>query len=83
MQETSQMSLKELKPILGERQKQVIKALIYLGEANNREIAEYLHLPINSVTPRVMELRSFGRVESVRTKEDQITKRQTLLWRLV
>ena len=45
---------------LGKRQKLVLQALKHLKVANNLQISRYLGLPINSVTPRMNELRKKG-----------------------
>lgn len=67
---------------LGKRQLEVISALKELKVANNREIAELLDMPINSITPRCLELRDLKIVEEAGTKVDSVTKRKTMTWRL-
>jgi len=59
-QVTSIISYYEVLNTLGERQIQVLKALKELKLANNLMISNYLHLPINSITPRCQELRKKG-----------------------
>jgi DNA-binding MarR family transcriptional regulator len=83
VQQTSIDSYIEVKLELGYRQRQVLKALLYLKEANNREIAEFLGMPINSVTPRIHELRKCGRVGYSKLAIDPITQRSTIKWKLL
>lgn len=64
------------------RQEQVIIALQIMERANNREIAEYLGLPINQVTPRVYELRNKGKICSNGLKRDEKTQMMTEEWKI-
>jgi len=45
---------------LGSRQKEVYEVIESYCNCCNQDIAEFLGLPINSVTPRVKELRDLG-----------------------
>lgn len=47
---------------LGDRQRKVFDALGHLGVASNEDLAEFLNWPINTITPRVLELRKYGAV---------------------
>lgn len=58
-QETSGMAYDSVKPELGKRQRDVLRSLQF-GPKTNQEIAEYLNLPINSITPRTNELVKKG-----------------------
>ena len=55
-------------------------AIENLEKPNLRDIAEYLHLPINSVTGRVNELVKFKLVSEGGKKIDSKTKRNTIWW---
>ena len=55
---TSKKAYRELKD-LGEKQRKVFDALGELGVASNQDIADYLGWPINTVTPRILELRNY------------------------
>lgn len=59
--QTSIFSYRSIKK-LGDKQQQVLEAIETLGVASNEQIAEYLGWPINRVTGRVSELRTYGRV---------------------
>lgn len=60
-QETSGMAYDSVKPDLGKKQKDVLRALEY-GPKTNQEISEWLNLPINTITPRTNELVKKGLV---------------------
>lgn len=63
VRETSLLSyFGEVVQNLGNRQETVFSLLSVRGPMSNAEIAEQLGWPINSVTPRVNELRKLGRV---------------------
>lgn len=61
--ETSSSAYQKIKPSLGARQQEVYEAISDMGVATNEMVAEYLNLPINSVTGRVTELKRFGMLE--------------------
>lgn len=82
VQQTSLESYISLTDI-GQRQAQVYYALKELGQANNLMIAKKLGLPINSVTPRVLELRNKGIIQQAMTLPCPATKRLTRFWRVV
>ena len=64
IQDTSlEISLKKVYPNLAARQRAVLHYLPNAGGAlTNAEIAAALRLPINHITPRVLELRNLGLV---------------------
>lgn len=70
-----------VKPNLGRRQHQVLEALEEICPANNQEIALHLGWPINSITPRVLELRKKGRVEEA-YKQKNAQGRTTIYWQV-
>lgn len=81
MQITSMDSYAEIVKTLGIRQMLVLYCLKENGPMCNREIASKLHLPINSITPRVMELRQQERVRWTGSKKhDEQTNRDVLVW---
>ena len=81
MQITSMDSYAEIVRTLGIRQMLVLMCLQQNGPMCNREIAKKLHLPINSITPRVMELRQQQRVRWAGWKKhDEQTNRDVLVW---
>ncbi len=83
MQETSLQAWHQIKNRRGTNQQKVYNMIVYLGEANNRELSEILNWPINRITPRVKELRDKRLVGVSRTGKDQKTKRMTIYWKVV
>ena len=69
-----------IKPSLGMRQKEVLNAIRFLGPIYNLKIANYLGLPINSVTPRVKELRDLGKVKEAYLGQCSETGRLVTYW---
>ena len=67
------------KPKLNERQKAVLEALEEIFPASNKQLAEHLQWPINSITPRVLELRTKGVVVKAYTGKD-LTGRSQNYW---
>lgn len=74
----------EVEPTLGERQKAVYELLANAGEnLTNSEIAGRLNWPINTVTPRIFELRKAGMVMEDEKRECRVTGRTCYAWRVV
>lgn len=76
-QQTSLFAYIEVKPTLGDKQKIVYEALKKFDHMSNQEIAEYLGWEINSITPRVLELRKMGYVREwgeVKNKQGRAVK---------
>ena len=67
---------------LGEKQKKVYNLLRRSGALSNRMIAKKLGWEINTVTPRVKELRERDLVELAGLTVDNDTKRQVVAWRV-
>jgi hypothetical protein len=74
---TSMISFFEILQNLGERQLEVLKAIKHLQPCNNLQISKYLSLPINSVTPRCLELRDKGIVRLHHVGACEITGRSS------
>ena len=83
MIDTSLDSFSSIKPTLGSRQKAVFDVLSYLDRATNSEIAKYMGLPINTITPRVNELRKKGLVRDAGKRICKVTGSQVHAWRIV
>jgi hypothetical protein len=67
---------------LGERQIMVYATIRKLKSCNNVMMAEALHLPINSITPRVNELRKKHIVMMDKKDICPFTGRLTCYWRV-
>ena len=48
--------------------------------SSNIDISRIIDKPINSITPRVLELRNKGLVIFSHYKKDRITKRRVMCW---
>lgn len=80
--ETSRLAYEKIKPELGARQLQVYNALKKLEFATNTMIANNLNLPINTITPRVHELRKKGLVIRSHISRCPITKNSAQYWKI-
>lgn len=68
---------------LGERQRMLYNIIKLYPGLCNRNYSEILHIPINSVTPRVKELRTLGLVIQGAKKYDNLTNRWVMTWMAV
>lgn len=82
IRETSLKAYHSITKELGDRQRAVYEFIESNPDVCNLEIAEGLHLPINSITPRVLELREKGFVESSGEKLSR-TGRKAIKWKVV
>lgn len=81
-QQTSLLAYTSIKGELGPKQAAVMEAIEEYGPLNNRSIAEHLGWPINTVTPRVKELRAKGKVEAAYIGTDSQSGRSAIYWRV-
>jgi DNA-binding MarR family transcriptional regulator len=82
VQQTSIDAYRELYD-LGQKQADVLWALERLVTACNMDISYYLGIPINTVTPRVKELRDMELVEEDHRAPNPITGKVVIYWRVV
>jgi len=82
IRETSLRAYLEIKPSLGKRQLEVLNALKELKIASNTQIADYMNRPINTITPRINELRGKGLVVCSHKGICPITKMMVMLWKV-
>ena len=68
---------------IGRRQTAVYKAIEKGVSMTNSEIAVYLQLPINQVTPRTNELVKKGLVRNNGKRECNITHQKCMTWEIV
>lgn len=83
MENTSIEAYKSIRQELGKRQEEVYMALKILEVANNRMIAYYMNKPINTIVPRIFELRKLKLVGVAKIEIDTTTKRRTIFWKIV
>lgn len=69
---------REIQPHLGERQEVVLEAL--KGDMTNLEIAEKLGVGINTITPRIFELRKMKLVRESHKRKCKISGRTAIAW---
>jgi predicted transcriptional regulator len=82
MEITSILAYESIIESLGKRQIEVLKVLKQIEPANNRIIAQSMRKPINTITPRVNELRKKGLIKAEpQFLFDEVTKRNTIAWR--
>lgn len=67
---------------LGKRQRLILDAFLYKNNYTNTELANFLNLPINTVTPRIFELREKGIIVEKETRHCNITGRTAKAWEL-
>ena len=72
----------EILPTVGTRQKIVYDAIKHLGCPTNLELSKYLFIPINSIVPRVFEVRQKGLVTECEKRECSISHRTVWSWRI-
>ncbi len=82
MQVTSLMAYDSIKNSLGEKQRIVLEAIFKLKEASNYDIKKHLGWEINSITPRVKELRDRGLVKESKKDTDPISGRKVIYWKI-
>ena len=78
---TSRQAYGDLKYKLGCRQLSVLKVIEkYPDGITNLEICRELNWPINTVTPRVFELRTAGLVAEKCRRPCRLTSRKSIAW---
>lgn len=81
IQDTSTKAYREdALPTLSQRHSAVMNALGFLTSATNSELAHYLGWPINTVTPRIHELRKLGKVADLGKRSCEVTGRTAYVW---
>jgi len=80
--ETSRLAYYSIRCELDSRKTEVFGVIDDSPGFCNREIAFVLGLPINSVTPRVKELRDLGLVVCSGVKVDSMTGRSVKTWKV-
>lgn len=83
IQPTSLLSYyEEVLPTLGDRQKKVLEAFMQKENFTNTELAYFLQWPINTVTPRVFELRAKYLLVEDKIRPCKVTGRMAKAWRI-
>lgn len=69
-----------VKPELGRRQRAVYEEIRKYPNITNTELAAAMMMPINSITPRVKELREKGLVRLGTKRDCKITRERVCAW---
>ncbi len=80
VQFTSLEAFRQAMPTIGEHQASIYAVSAEHGPVSNKQIATILGWPINSVTPRVLELRTKEMVKFAGQREDLKTGRHEMMW---
>ena len=83
VQQTSLEAYKDAKKTLSDHQAIIWATIDAHGPLSNKQIANILGWEINSVTPRVLELRTLEQVRFAGYRLDDKTKRHEMMWRVV
>lgn len=83
IQTTSRIAFREVKAQLGDRQKRVYDELKVNGPMTNSEIAVALKSWVNTITPRISELRKMGLVDEACKRPCRITGRTAIAWEVI
>lgn len=83
IQDTSLDAYLGLLPELGSMQNMVFNLLKVYPDSSNHDISRLLCKPINSITPRVKELRDKGLVFFSSYKVDSITGKRVMCWKVL
>lgn len=86
VQQTSLNAYKEMKDKIGTRQKEVLEEIRRMQnqgkDTTNMELSYSLNREINTITPRVLELRKAGKVELSTKRKCKITGREVMAWKI-
>jgi len=80
VQPTSLEAYTEMLFELGERQQTILETIKQYPNVSNHDLARILQWEINTVTPRVKELRDMGYVMENGDKTDRLTGRRVMKW---
>ncbi len=80
IQETSRQAYQSIEAELGRRQSEVLEVIKGQDRIYNLKISRILGLPINSITPRVKELRKKGLIEEAGRTICPETGVQVMCW---
>ena len=80
IQQTSIEAYKSIQPHLGQRQEIIYDTIQQHPNVSNHDLSRILGLEINTITPRVKELRDFGLIRYSMIKEDRITGKAVMCW---
>ena len=83
IQDISLEAYEVLQPNLGKLQNMIYNVLQIYPDSSNHDLSQITKKPINTVTPRVKELRDKGLVICSGYKIDNITHKRVMCWKTV
>jgi len=83
VQPTSLEAYTDLLYELGDKQQTILNIIQKHPNVSNHDIARILHWEINTVTPRVYELRNMNLVLDNGEKTDRLTNRRVMKWIII
>lgn len=81
MQQTSIDAYHSIK--INPRQQQVLDQMSVSGCCSNEKLSKLLKLPINQITPRVLELRKLGVIKEMYREPSPTSGRMCIVWGVV
>ena len=83
IQQTSLEAYKAILPRLSETQEIIFNVIKDHKGMSNHDISRFIGWEINTVTPRVNELRDLRMVDCYRIKVDRVTGRKCMTWEII
>ena len=83
VQSTSLEAYLDIMPHLSKQQNLVYNIIKHYKGSSNLDISRVMRRPINSITPRVYELRELNLIEFSHKKRDRITGKSCRCWKIV
>lgn len=84
VRDTSKLAYYEISPKIGAKQALILNTINKAKRPiNNQEIANYLALPINTITPRTNELLGLNKVELAFKATYPATGRKVCYWKAI
>ena len=80
VQVTSLEAYYDLLPCLGRKQNMIYNIIKLYPGVSNLDISRIIGIPINSVTPRVYELREYNLIRFSHKKRDRLTGKTCMCW---
>lgn len=79
--QTSLAAFESILPTLSGRRKQVLEAMEKGSDYSFNELVRLIGLPINCITPRILELRKLGFVSRSGVRKCSVTGSEVYSWR--
>lgn len=83
IQETSVGAYRDVKPTLAGKHAEFMAELAKHKNATNLELSQRLGWPINTITPRTLELRKKGLVVEDERRHCKVSGRRAIAWKVL